>query len=430
MNSQIYFSNVRNDVLQDSWNNKPLFIKQGATNLGMLANKEDFWTLCNQLEVVGFKKDATPTHWQDINIHDAENLYKKGMHDGKSPTIVLGQVEHLHQRTRYVLRWLDVPWHWSRLPTVFMSYSSYGGGIGVHYDDDDNIIFQAEGKRLWRVSRNRKLPSFPDQDGGIELSPDNSVEYILEPGDILYIPRGYWHEGVTLEESLSLTLGWDSLSIAEVLAFISAYNTFNDDETNRIEEQELYSYVKYVGKDFIHSNEFDVLANELTDKYLEYCPEYFRFYELEQVLSQQDQLKKRKIPYSAIEFIQRNAKKIPNWDMSDEQVTKGYAAFITKPIGSNLNNTPSQVTKETIFEQPDSTYLCYFPSTNSVSIFAHSKRIELHNSLELLCEKLCSTQSFSVNTIIEWGRALGISDTESETILNILAQNNFLLIRS
>ena len=425
MENCITFKNINANDLREFFGTKPLYINQGAVHWGKLVDKNEFKQLCDLLENVGFKKDPTPTDWQDLHVKDATKLFDDGIQVGERPTIVLGQVEHLHPQTRYILRWLDIPWIWSRLPTVFMSCSSVGGGIGVHFDDDDNIIVQAEGKRHWRISHERVMPSYPDCDGGFDLTDDNSQEYILNPGDVLYVPRGYWHEGITMQESLSVTLGWDSISIAEVLAFIAAYKQSTSLTITNIST--FTNHIIYSSDKFELSAQFKFIKDSLNEKFLSYLPEYCRFYDVEPFLKESFLMNdKRKIPSIIIEFIQEQAQKIQGWNLTDEEVSKGYAAFLTKPVGIRRNNVFQPITRNTVLKQFDSTFLCYQVNLNYVALYAFGEYLILEPSMENFCTHLCNTPSFTFSNTLHWVNNL--DEKYIEYFLSLLIRKNFLFV--
>ena len=82
-------------------------------------------------------------------------------------------------------------------------------GLGAHYDTQDGLILQIEGAKLWKLYGSARELPLPDDDTDISDTLNNSVarEIRLNPGDLLYIPRGFVHEAITLaESSLHLTV--------------------------------------------------------------------------------------------------------------------------------------------------------------------------------------------------------------------------------
>ncbi|TSE27079.1 50S ribosomal protein L16 3-hydroxylase [Tepidimonas aquatica] len=97
-------------------------------------------------------------------------------------------VHALMQRFRFVP---DV-----RLDDVMISWASDGGGVGPHYDSYDVFLLQAQGRRRWRIGRQRDLSLRPDLLCKILQRFEPQHEWVLEPGDMLYLPPRWAHDGV------------------------------------------------------------------------------------------------------------------------------------------------------------------------------------------------------------------------------------------
>jgi 50S ribosomal protein L16 3-hydroxylase len=83
----------------------------------------------------------------------------------------------------------------ARLDDLMISWASEGGGVGPHVDSYDVFLLQAQGRRRWRIGR-QKNPSFvADAPLQILRRFTAKMEYVLEPGDMLYLPPGWAHEG-------------------------------------------------------------------------------------------------------------------------------------------------------------------------------------------------------------------------------------------
>ena len=88
---------------------------------------------------------------------------------------------------------------YARLDDVMVSHAAPGGGVGPHFDSYDVFLLQGPGKRRWRVGKpgNRLLdPAAPLK---ILRNFRYESEWVLDAGDMLYLPPGWAHEGVALE---------------------------------------------------------------------------------------------------------------------------------------------------------------------------------------------------------------------------------------
>jgi 50S ribosomal protein L16 3-hydroxylase len=87
----------------------------------------------------------------------------------------------------------------ARVDDVMISWASLGGGVGPHVDSYDVFLLQTRGRRRWRISRQRGVAL--DERAPLKIlqrfAPTS--EYVLEPGDILYLPPSWAHEGVALD---------------------------------------------------------------------------------------------------------------------------------------------------------------------------------------------------------------------------------------
>ena len=87
----------------------------------------------------------------------------------------------------------------ARLDDVMVSYATPGGGVGPHIDSYDVFLLQGAGRRRWTISN-----------GG------NRAVYVAEPGDLLYLPPGWRHDGVALEPCFTYSIGFRAPRGAEL----------------------------------------------------------------------------------------------------------------------------------------------------------------------------------------------------------------------
>jgi len=104
----------------------------------------------------------------------------------------------------------------ARLDDLMISYAADGGGVGPHFDSYDVFLLQAHGKRRWRIGRQKDL-SLRD---GIPLKVlahfEPEEEFVLEPGDMLYLPPRYAHDGIAEGECMTYSIGFRAPARAEL----------------------------------------------------------------------------------------------------------------------------------------------------------------------------------------------------------------------
>ncbi len=96
----------------------------------------------------------------------------------------------------------------ARLDDVMISYASDGGGVGPHFDSYDVFLLQAHGKRRWRIGRQKDLTLRDDLPLKILAQFEPEEEYVLEPGDMLYLPPGWAHDGIAEGECMTYSVGF------------------------------------------------------------------------------------------------------------------------------------------------------------------------------------------------------------------------------
>ncbi len=96
----------------------------------------------------------------------------------------------------------------ARFDDVMVSYASDAGGVGPHVDQYDVFLLQAQGRRRWRIATEfdpRLVAGMPLQ---LLANFRHQSEWVLEPGDLLYLPAGIAHEGVALGPSITISIGF------------------------------------------------------------------------------------------------------------------------------------------------------------------------------------------------------------------------------
>jgi 50S ribosomal protein L16 3-hydroxylase len=105
---------------------------------------------------------------------------------------------------------------YARLDDVMVSYAARGGGVGPHLDSYDVFLVQGAGRRRWQIARPR--PYRVDARAPLRVLTDfrSEQEWVLEPGDLLYVPPGWAHDGVALEPCLTYSVGFRAPTAQEL----------------------------------------------------------------------------------------------------------------------------------------------------------------------------------------------------------------------
>jgi 50S ribosomal protein L16 3-hydroxylase len=104
----------------------------------------------------------------------------------------------------------------ARLDDLMVSYATDGGGVGPHFDSYDVFLLQAQGKRRWRIGAQEDLSLVDGLPLKILANFTPEQEFVLEPGDMLYLPPQYAHDGVAEGECMTYSIGFRSPSYQEL----------------------------------------------------------------------------------------------------------------------------------------------------------------------------------------------------------------------
>ena len=132
-------------------------------------------------------------------------------------TLLLQGADTLHPAAKTVLSWFrfipDV-----RLDDLMISLAGPGGGVGPHVDSYDVFLIQMSGRRHWKISTQDDLSLKPNLPLKILAQFEPSQDWILEPGDMLYLPPHVAHEGVSLDAGCQTwSVGFRAASYRELL---------------------------------------------------------------------------------------------------------------------------------------------------------------------------------------------------------------------
>ncbi|SPE35880.1 hypothetical protein SBBP1_90019 [Burkholderiales bacterium] len=105
----------------------------------------------------------------------------------------------------------------ARFDDVMVSYATDGGGVGPHVDQYDVFLLQAQGRRRWRIATEFDPQLVEGMPLRVLANFGPQREWILEPGDLLYLPAGVAHEGVALGASITISIGFRLPAWQEIL---------------------------------------------------------------------------------------------------------------------------------------------------------------------------------------------------------------------
>ena len=104
----------------------------------------------------------------------------------------------------------------ARLDDLMISFATDGAGVGPHYDSYDVFLLQAHGKRRWKIGSQQDLTVIEGLPLKILANFKPQEEFVLEPGDMLYLPPHYAHDGIAEGECMTYSIGFRSPSFQEL----------------------------------------------------------------------------------------------------------------------------------------------------------------------------------------------------------------------
>lgn len=131
-------------------------------------------------------------------------------------TLLVQGVNHLLPEAQALLSQFDfLPS--ARLDDVMVSYAPTGGGVGPHIDSYDVFLLQGAGKRRWRISQQTDLRLIPDAPLRILSHFTSEQEWVLEPGDMLYLPPNVAHWGIAEDDAcMTYSIGFRAPAAREL----------------------------------------------------------------------------------------------------------------------------------------------------------------------------------------------------------------------
>ena len=206
------------EFLRDYWQKKPLLVRNAFHGLGTPIEPEDLAGLACEEGTLSrlVAHDRDEDRWLVRHGPFDEALFPQlGDHDW---TLLVQDVDKWDADVAALLPAFGFLPRW-RIDDVMVSFAATGGSVGAHVDQYDVFLLQAQGRRRWQIDAGEKPPLDFRDDVELKLLRDftPSHDWVLEPGDMLYLPPGVPHHGVAVEPCLTFSIGMRAPSAAELL---------------------------------------------------------------------------------------------------------------------------------------------------------------------------------------------------------------------
>lgn len=200
--------------LREYWQKKPVVIRQGFKNFVAPIDADEIAGLAGMDEVESRLVYRDGEDWQAEfgPFNSFERLGDKGW------SLIVQALDNWSEDAAKMIEPFRFIPNW-RLDDLMVSFATPEGGVGPHIDLYDVFICQGTGKRNWRVGDRGEHVEFAAHDALLHCEQFEAIiDTELLPGDILYIPPGFPHDGITLETSLSFSVGFRTNSTSNLVS--------------------------------------------------------------------------------------------------------------------------------------------------------------------------------------------------------------------
>ena len=181
--------------LADYWQQKPLLIRQALPGFTPELDADDIAGLaCDELAESRLVTGSFPEHDWQLRYGPFKEEEFVEFPDSNWTLLVQDVEKHypplqgLMQEFSFLPRW--------RIDDLMISVAGPGGSVGPHIDQYDVFLLQAQGSRRWQIAESFDDKLLPDSELNVLQRFQAEQEWVLEPGDLLYLPHGQYHDAV------------------------------------------------------------------------------------------------------------------------------------------------------------------------------------------------------------------------------------------
>jgi len=206
--------------LRDYWQKKPLLIRNSLPEFNGLLDPQQLMMLaCDadaQARAVVYRRKKWALYQAPFKPKDFA-----GMEKTKWTVLLQGLNHYLPQGAELLKRFNFVP-H-ARLDDLMVSYAPKGGGVGPHFDSYDVFLLQGMGHRRWQISTQADRSLIDGAPLRILKNFKVEQEWLLAPGDMLYLPPHCAHNGIAEDECMTYSIGFRTPAYQELVEQFMVY---------------------------------------------------------------------------------------------------------------------------------------------------------------------------------------------------------------
>lgn len=350
------------EFLRDYWQQKPLYIPAALNNFTDPLEPEELAGLACEDEIAAriiLNKDNND--WQVRHNPFSEDDFTQ-LPETHWTVLVQDLNKHIRELD-LLLDAFDFLPSW-RIDDVMASYAAPHGGVGPHTDQYDVFLLQGMGTRCWQVcSAQENEPLIEDIDVRILKNFNAEQEFLLQPGDMLYLPPGVQHFGESDKPCMTYSIGLRAPTQLELLG------------------------------DYI--DQLTLQQNSSTDS-------RYR----DPALTKQDSGEITKYATDEIISLIRN---IPD---NDVEIKDWFGKFITSthqtltdiPIepSTDQDDSLNRIQRGDILYRNPTSRFAYIDNSATTDLYIDSYSITLSDSMAGIAKYICNHRQFSVNDLSDW----------------------------
>ncbi|MGH8699623.1 MAG: JmjC domain-containing protein [Burkholderiales bacterium] len=191
--------------LHRHWQKKPLLARGALVECAGIVQPDALFSLAGRDDLESRLVRREGQRWRvrhgPFEARELRRLPRSGW------TLLVQGVNHALPAAQKLLdEFAFIPY--ARLDDLMVSYAPRGGGVGPHFDSYDVFLLQGEGRRRWRISRQRDLALVDGAPLRILRRFRPARDWVLQSGDLLYLPPRCAHDGIALSDCITYSIGF------------------------------------------------------------------------------------------------------------------------------------------------------------------------------------------------------------------------------
>lgn len=205
--------------IAEYWQKKPLLVRGAVPDIGQILDCDELLALAAD-EDMESRFVSQADGWQMRHGPFSQRELKRAP---RPWTILVQSVNLASARAERLMRRFDfIPY--ARLDDLMVSYATDGGGVGPHFDNYDVFLIQGMGSRHWRIGKQKDKTLIDGLPVRILKNLKPAHDWILQSGDMLYLPPDWAHDGIAIGECMTFSVGFRAFPAQELaeqfLAFL------------------------------------------------------------------------------------------------------------------------------------------------------------------------------------------------------------------